>query len=282
MRHRHTGYVHRPHLVGLCHRDLAQEIGEHLVSRLRLRGSQPAHQRQIGRRCRSRQIVDAAPADPEYLRLPRDRKVLALVDHRFLSGNRPALPSAPDIVAGTVAEGCASPAGHPSPASALRSSRAAFSPPQSVRPAQTSRHRQKRHPPLSATAPATSKSGWDEHRTVRRATTASSRRQLRPAPLSPDKPGCGSGAIILSSSPPLSASCRSRAEIPPDPVCRLSCPPLSAQSGASRPRSMRQSCGLLCSVVSGDNLAAHAVAASPWPAPHAICSPSPALVQADA
>ena len=199
----------------------------------------PAHQRQIGRRRRPRQIVDAATADPEHLRLPRDRKVVALVDHRFPLSNRPALPSAPDIVAGTVAEGRVSPAEHHSPASALRSSRATPSRPQSVQPALTFRRRQKRHSALSAAAPATSNSGWGERRTIPRAPTASSHRELRPAPFSPDKPGCGSGAIVLSSSLLPSASCRSQAEISPNRVCRLpgpplvSAPPIDAMSAAA-------------------------------------------------
>src|SRR6267154_5460569 len=48
----------------------------------------------VGLRHRARQIVDAAAADAQNLRLLRDRKIVLAVDHRFALSN-PALVSAP-------------------------------------------------------------------------------------------------------------------------------------------------------------------------------------------
>jgi hypothetical protein len=42
------------------------------------------------------EIVHAAPADPERLRLPTEAQPMVAIDHRLALGNRPALPSAPD------------------------------------------------------------------------------------------------------------------------------------------------------------------------------------------
>ena len=55
----------------------------------------PAHQSQIGSRNRAGRIVDAAPADPQHLRLPAELQVVTTVDHRFALRS-PAFPSAPD------------------------------------------------------------------------------------------------------------------------------------------------------------------------------------------
>src|ERR1039457_6422125 len=52
------------------------------------------HDREIGVRHRARQIIDAAAADPQNLRLLRDRQIVLAVDHRFALSN-PALVSAP-------------------------------------------------------------------------------------------------------------------------------------------------------------------------------------------
>ncbi len=52
----------------------------------------PAHQRQIVGRDRPGQIIHAAPADPENLRLSAHRQVIVPVDHRFALGKSPALP----------------------------------------------------------------------------------------------------------------------------------------------------------------------------------------------
>jgi hypothetical protein len=52
------------------------------------------HDHQIGVRHRARQIVDAAAADLQSLRLPGDRQIVSTVDHRFALSN-PALVSAP-------------------------------------------------------------------------------------------------------------------------------------------------------------------------------------------
>src|SRR5450631_4118774 len=56
----------------------------------------PAHQRQIAGRDRPGQVIHAAPADPENLRLSGHRQVIVPVDHRFALGKSPAFPSAPD------------------------------------------------------------------------------------------------------------------------------------------------------------------------------------------
>src|SRR5664280_2293732 len=52
------------------------------------------HDRQIGGRYRARQVIDAAPADLQNLRLLCDRQIVLAVDHRFALSN-PALVSAP-------------------------------------------------------------------------------------------------------------------------------------------------------------------------------------------
>src|SRR6202161_4573280 len=52
------------------------------------------HDFQVGRRHRARQVVDAAAADAQNLRLLADRKIVLTVDHRFALSN-PALVSAP-------------------------------------------------------------------------------------------------------------------------------------------------------------------------------------------
>ena len=53
----------------------------------------PAHQREISVRSWARQVIDAAPADPERPGLAADAQFTRAVDHRFALGNRPALPS---------------------------------------------------------------------------------------------------------------------------------------------------------------------------------------------
>jgi hypothetical protein len=52
------------------------------------------HDREIGVRHRARQVIDAAPADPQNLSLLGDRQIVLTVDHRFALSN-PALVSAP-------------------------------------------------------------------------------------------------------------------------------------------------------------------------------------------
>src|SRR3546814_19285159 len=56
---------------------------------------QPPHHREIGRRHRSRPIVQPAPAQLQQLRLPLHGQLVLPVDHRFALV-MPALPSAPD------------------------------------------------------------------------------------------------------------------------------------------------------------------------------------------
>src|SRR5208282_3840455 len=52
------------------------------------------HDFQVGRRHRPWQVVDAATADAQNLRLLGDRQIVLTVDHRFALSN-PALVSAP-------------------------------------------------------------------------------------------------------------------------------------------------------------------------------------------
>src|SRR6266478_3832534 len=52
------------------------------------------HDLEVGGRYRARQVIDAAPADPQNLSLPGDRQIVLTVDHRFALSN-PALVSAP-------------------------------------------------------------------------------------------------------------------------------------------------------------------------------------------
>src|SRR5260370_8443336 len=52
------------------------------------------HDLEVGGRYRARQVIDAAPADPQNLSLLGDRQIVLTVDHRFALSN-PALVSAP-------------------------------------------------------------------------------------------------------------------------------------------------------------------------------------------
>jgi hypothetical protein len=54
----------------------------------------PAHHGEIGRRNRPGQVINAATADVQGLRLFCDRQIVLRVDHR-LALSKPALPSAP-------------------------------------------------------------------------------------------------------------------------------------------------------------------------------------------
>src|SRR5207237_2841867 len=60
---------------------------------LQMQPVETPHDRKIGLRHRTRQIVDAAAADAQNLRLPGDRQIVLTVDHRFALSN-PALVSA--------------------------------------------------------------------------------------------------------------------------------------------------------------------------------------------
>src|SRR2546421_3143327 len=53
-----------------------------------------SHHLQVGRRHRTWQVVDTAPADAQNFRLLGDRQFVVTVDHRFALSN-PALVSAP-------------------------------------------------------------------------------------------------------------------------------------------------------------------------------------------
>jgi hypothetical protein len=52
------------------------------------------HDRQISFLHRTRQVIDATPADLQNFRLPGDRQIVLTVDHRFALSD-PALVSAP-------------------------------------------------------------------------------------------------------------------------------------------------------------------------------------------
>src|SRR5271165_2868710 len=74
-----------------------KQIAEHPAARERIIQMQfvyPTHNGKIGRRHGPGQRIDAAPADPERLRLFRDGQIVRPVDHRLAPG-MPALPSAP-------------------------------------------------------------------------------------------------------------------------------------------------------------------------------------------
>src|SRR5215207_11375479 len=77
---------------------LVEKIPQHPAARegeLEVQLVHPAHEGEVGRGNRSRQIVDAAAADPERLSLLGERQRVRVVDHRFAL-SRPALLSAPD------------------------------------------------------------------------------------------------------------------------------------------------------------------------------------------
>jgi hypothetical protein len=52
------------------------------------------HDREVGLRHRPRQVINAATADTQNLRLLRDRQIVLAVNHRFAL-SKPALVSAP-------------------------------------------------------------------------------------------------------------------------------------------------------------------------------------------
>src|SRR4051812_25613221 len=74
-----------------------QKITQHPRSReweLQMQPVETVHDREVGRRYRTRQIVEAAAADAQNLGLLADRQIVLTVDHRFALSN-PALVSAP-------------------------------------------------------------------------------------------------------------------------------------------------------------------------------------------
>src|SRR2546425_10274624 len=74
-----------------------QKPSQHPRSReweLQMQPVETPHDREVGLRHRARQIVDAAAADAQNLRLPGDRQIVLTVNHRFALSN-PALVSAP-------------------------------------------------------------------------------------------------------------------------------------------------------------------------------------------
>src|SRR4029079_14929094 len=75
----------------------SQRAAQHTRTGERILQMQPVEtpqNRKMGARRRARQVIDAAPADPQNLRLPGDRQIVLTVDHRFALSN-PALVSAP-------------------------------------------------------------------------------------------------------------------------------------------------------------------------------------------
>src|SRR5258708_1206193 len=74
-----------------------QEIAQHPAPgewEVEMQLVEPPHDRQIGRRNRTRQVIDAAPAQPKQPGLPLQRQIMVAVDHRFTL-SMPALLSAP-------------------------------------------------------------------------------------------------------------------------------------------------------------------------------------------
>src|SRR6266481_3842681 len=62
--------------------------------KLQMQPVETPHHLQVARRHRTWQVVDAAAADVQNLRLLGDRQIVLTVDHRFAL-SKPALPSAP-------------------------------------------------------------------------------------------------------------------------------------------------------------------------------------------
>jgi len=76
---------------------LLQQIAQHAAARKRgiqMQRVHPPHDREVSDRSRPWHGVDAASADPQQLRLARERPRVSTVDHRLALG-KPALPSAP-------------------------------------------------------------------------------------------------------------------------------------------------------------------------------------------
>src|SRR5205085_7146204 len=74
-----------------------QQIAQHPAACERILQMQlihPPHDGKIGARDGPRPVIDAAPADTQHPRLPRDRQIVGTIDHRFAL-SKPALPSAP-------------------------------------------------------------------------------------------------------------------------------------------------------------------------------------------
>src|SRR5256714_15011386 len=75
----------------------SQQASQHARTserKLQMQPVEPLHDREVGRRHRARQIINAAAADLQNFGLPGDRQIMFTVDHRFALSN-PALPSAP-------------------------------------------------------------------------------------------------------------------------------------------------------------------------------------------
>src|SRR5882762_1536797 len=95
-------YPHPPHQrLHMPAADLAplqsQQASQHTRTGegiLQMQSVETSHDREVDGRYRARQVIDAAPADPQDLSLPGDRQIVLTVDHRFALSN-PALVSAP-------------------------------------------------------------------------------------------------------------------------------------------------------------------------------------------
>src|SRR5216110_1614258 len=95
-------YPHPPHQrLDMPAADLAplgsQQASQHARTgerKLQMQPVEPLHDREVGRRHRARQIINAAAADLQNFRLLGDRQIVLTVDHRFALSN-PALVSAP-------------------------------------------------------------------------------------------------------------------------------------------------------------------------------------------
>ena len=98
-------YPHPPHQrFDMPAADLAplgsQQASQHPRAgewELKVQPIQMPHDREVGRRHRARQIINAAAADLQNVRLLGDRQIVLAVDHRFALSN-PALLSAPSKI----------------------------------------------------------------------------------------------------------------------------------------------------------------------------------------
>ena len=95
-------YPHPPHQrFDMPAADLAplgsQQASQHSRTgegKLQMQPVETPHDREVGGRHRTRQVIDAAAADLQNFRLLGDRQIVLTVDHRFALSN-PALVSAP-------------------------------------------------------------------------------------------------------------------------------------------------------------------------------------------
>src|SRR5947199_8465635 len=74
----------------------SQQASQHARTgerKLQMQPVEPLHDREVGRRHRTRQVINAAATDLQNFRLPGDRQIVSTVEHRFALSN-PRLVSA--------------------------------------------------------------------------------------------------------------------------------------------------------------------------------------------